>query len=251
VKRVILATMLACGAAGWGESAEPFAVHVKSSTPKAPTKEAAEELRQRSEAARTAYADLEEALKKQHGKDPEKWPADERGKCQAAHDAFLEAQTDWFYSSGLKQKDIDDSARELAQALTDKKLVRVAAVAEDADLVVEVVGRAKVTHEGWGGQGTAAAQLVLRVGPGGRVDVPALAQSGTVWNAKRGFWMRTNTDTIHEFTVEAPYWVLISTKPGMGWMASYKGVAGQAAEAIGRFGVENSDKLAAARRATP
>ena len=249
--RVLFAATLAITASGWSHAGEPLAIHVIGAAAKAPTKEAQEQLRQKSEAAQKVYTDLQEGLKKQHGKDPEKWPDHERAECQAAHDAFMEAQTDWFYSAGVKQKDLDDSVRELSQALTDKKLVKLAATPEEADLLAEVVGRAKVTDEGWGGQGTVAAQLVLRVGPGGSMDVPALAKSGAVWNAKRGFWKRESTDTVHDFTAEAPYWLLISSKPGMGWMASYKAVAGQAAEAIGKFGAENADKLAAARKTTP
>ena len=35
--------------------------------------------------------------------------------------------------------------------------------------------------------------------------------------------------------------------PGTAWVSSYKGVAGQAAEAIAQFGVDNADKVAGAR----
>lgn len=233
-----------------GLQAADLAVHVTGATPKAPTKEAQEQLRLKKEALHQPYVDLQAALSKQYGKDPAKWPADKRAECQAAHDAFFEAQTDWFYSIDLKQKDIDDSVRELSQALEEKKAARVAATRDDADLVVEVVGRAKVTDSSWGANGVAA-QLALRVLPGGRLDAPALAKSGAAWSDKKSFWMKVSVDSLHEFTAEAPYWLLISNKPGMGWMASYKAAAGQMAEAIGKFGIENADKLAAARKPAP
>jgi len=54
---------------------------------------------------------------------------------------------------------------------------------------------------------------------------------------------------VHQFSAEEPYWLLISRKPGTAWVSSYKGVAGQAAEAIAQFGVDNADKVAGARRA--
>jgi hypothetical protein len=227
---------------------EPLAVHVTGSTPKSPSKAAQEELRAKKDALRTAWKDLDEALRKQHGKNPEAWPAEKRDELQVAHDAFFEAQTDWFYSIDLKQKDIDDSVREVTQALSEKTQLKLATRPEDADLVVQVVGRAEVTHEGWGGQGTVAAQLVLRVGPGGRVDTPALAKSEVVWNDRQTFWKKSDTSTIHRFTEDAPYWLLISTKPGAMFMASYKGVAKQASEVIEKFGIENATKIEAARR---
>ena len=226
---------------------EPLAVHVTSSTPMSPTKAMQEELRAKKDALRTTHTNMDEAYRKQYGKDPESWPADKREELLAARDAFFEAQTDWFYSIDLKQKDIDDSVREVAQAL-EKTQVKLATRPEEADLVVQVVGRAKVTHEGWGGQGTVAAQLVLRVGPGGRMDPGALARSEVLWNDRQTFWKKSDTSIVHRFSEDAPYWLLISTKPGAMFMASYKGVAKQAAEVIEKFGLENAPKVDAARR---
>lgn len=247
--RSLFALTMAFVATSASHAGEPLAIHVAGTVAKAATKADQDELQHKSAAARTAYFDLQEALKKQFGKDPEKWPADKRAECEQAHDAFFEAQTNWFYSIGLKQKDIDDSVRELAEALAEAKVVRVAGSSREADLVVEVLGRAKVTDEGWGGRGTIAAQLALRVGPGGRMSAPTLAGSGVGWSAKKEFWKKSSIQSVHTFTTEAPYWLLISTKPGMGWSASYKGAAGQVAEAIGKFGAENADKLEAARKA--
>ena len=90
--RALFAITLAVGTPGWAHAAESLAVHVRVTAPAAPTKEAQEQLRQKSEAAQKVYVDLQQALKKQYGKDPEKWPPDQRSECQAAHDAFMEAQ---------------------------------------------------------------------------------------------------------------------------------------------------------------
>jgi hypothetical protein len=232
-----------------GAAADPIAVHVSGGPAKAATKEATAELKAKSDAARKSYADLHDALKKQFGKKEEAWPADKQSESQAAYDAFMEAQVDWFYSAGLQQKDIDDSVRELSEALA-KKPVRVAASPAEADLVVQVVGRAKVTTDELAnpnGPKNVAAELVLRVSPGQRMNVPTLARSAPVWNAKKSFWMHANTDTVHAFSADAPYWLLISRKPGTAWIASYKGAAGLAADAIEKFGADNADKVAAAR----
>jgi hypothetical protein len=229
-------------------AADQTAVFVTSVPVKTLDKAAEAALRAKSDAARTTYRNLEESLKKQFGKKQEAWPADKQAEYRAAHDAFFEAQTEWFYSIDLKQKDVDDSARELSDALAEKKLVRIAASAEDADFVVKVIGRAKVTNQDWGNNGVAA-EIALRVEPGARMDVAGLARSGAAWNTKEKFWSKTDTQSVHTFTAEAPYWLLISQKPGSAWMASYKGVAKVAADAIGEFATANADTLASLRRA--
>jgi hypothetical protein len=249
--RVAVALALTLATAGLVSANEPLAVHVVGSTPKATTKEGDAQLKEKKDAALKAFNDVQGGLKKQYGKKIEAWPADKQAELGAARDAFIEAYVDWFYSSGLKQKDLDDSVREVSEALGNKK-VQVAASPTEADFVVQVVGRAKVeTDELSSGSAlvpkNSAAELVLRVGPGGRMNAAALAKSGAAWSGKKSFWNHADTVTAHDFTAEAPYWLLIARKPGTAWVSSYKGVAGQAAEAISQFGLDNADKVAAAR----
>jgi hypothetical protein len=240
---------LALALAPLAAAADQPAVFVTSVPVKAPTKEAQEALRQKSNAAKEVFKPLDESLRKQYGKKQEAWPPEKQEQWRAAHDAFYEAQTDWFYSIDLKQKDVDDSARELTEALADSKAVRIAPSAAEAHFVVKVVGRAKVTNQDWGGNGVAA-EIAFRVEPGAGMDPAALARSGAEWNTKEKRWGKTDTQSVHTFTAEAPYWLLISQKPGSAWMASYKGVAKVAAEAIGEFVTTNADKLASSRRAS-
>jgi hypothetical protein len=244
----VLALSLATG--GLALAQEPLAVHVVGSAPKATTKEGEAQLKAKKDAARKAYADLQEGFKKQYGKKMESWPEDKQDELEKARDAFLEAQIDWFYSAGLKQKDLDDSVREVSEAL-GKKAVRLADSPADADLQVQVIGRAKVETDELASAiaKNSAAELVLRVSPGGRMDAAKLARSNAAWSAKKSRWNHADTITVHQFSAEAPYWLLISRKPGTAWVSSYKGVAGQAAEAIAQFGVDNADKVAGARRA--
>jgi hypothetical protein len=236
---------------GLAAAQEPLAVHVSGSSPKATSKEGEAQLKDKKDAARKAYLDLLETGKKAHGK-IEAWPADKQDQLAAVRDAFVEAQIDWFYSSGLKQKDLDDSVREVSEAL-GKKPVRIASGLADADLEVQVVGRAKVETDELSSPNplvpkNSAAELVLRVTPGGRMDAATLAKSGASWSAKKAFWGHADTLTVHTFSAEAPYWLLIARKPGTAWVSSYKGVAGQAADAIAKFGAENADKVAASRK---
>jgi hypothetical protein len=249
--RVAVALALTLATAGLVSAYEPLSVHVVGSTPKATTKEGEAQLKEKKDAALKAFNDLQGGLKKQYGKKIEAWPADKQAELGAARDAFIEAYVDWFYSSGLKQKDLDDSVREVSEAL-GKKTIQVATSPAEADFVVQVVGRAKVeTDELSSGSAlvpkNSAAELVLRVGPGGRMNAAALAKSGAAWSGKKSFWNHADTVTAHDFTAEAPYWLLIARQPGTAWVSSYKGVAGQAAEAISQFGIDNADKVAAAR----
>src|SRR5262249_43704300 len=138
-----LALVAVCLAAAAWTGAEPIAVHVSGTPARGATREGAADLKAKSEAARKAYADLHDALKKQYGKKEEAWPADKQQESQAARDAYREAQIDWSYSAGLQQKEIDDSVRELQEAL-GKTSVHLASSPGDADFVVQVVGRAKV-----------------------------------------------------------------------------------------------------------
>ena len=247
--RFAVAFALTLATAGLVSAQEPLAVHVAGTSAQATTKEGEAQLKDKRDAARKAYADLQESLKKQYGKNVEKWPEDKQDEFEKARDAFLEAQIDWFYSAGLKQKELDDSVREVSEAL-GKKTVRVATAPADADFEVQVVGRAKVETDELASAiaKNSAAELVLRVTPGGRIDAPKLAKSNAVWTAKKSRWNHADTITVHQFSADAPYWLLISRKPGTAWVSSYKGVAGQAAEAIAQFGVDNADKVAASRK---
>ena len=247
--RVAVSTLAVALAAGAAAGADQSAVFVTGVPVQAATKEAEAALRARSDAARKPFMELDESLRKQFGKKQEAWPADKQDQWRAAHDAFFEAQTDWFYSINLKQKDVDDSVRELTEALADKKVVRIAASAAEADFVVKVVGRAKVTNQDFGGNGVAA-EIALRVEPGARMDVATLARSGAEWSTREKRWSKTDTQSVHTFTADAPYWLLISQKPGSAFIASYKGVAKVAAEAIGEFVTANAEKLASSRRAS-
>jgi hypothetical protein len=230
-------------------SAQELSVHVRSARLAPMSKEKEAELRARSDAARSALDERRDAARKQFGKDAEKWPAETRDAVQAAHEALMQAQADWFYVVELKQKDLDDSAADLAKALAEKRGVRVAADAAGADLVLEVAGRARVQGEGWGGQGAPESQLVFKAIPGPGLDVAALAKSAASWDPSAGFWSKASTHTWHRLTAAEPHWLLMSRKPGAGWMASYKGAAGEAAKAVETFAVQNAAALTAARQA--
>lgn len=246
--RMLTAVVLTLGVTA-SSAAQELAVHLTAGTARQVTREEDRQLEAKFRDAQKIYEEVEKALKKQHGKNPEAWPEAQQEDLRVARDASAQAQTDWLYS-GIEQKEIDDSLRDVSQKVAEKKSVRIVASPAEADLVVQVIGRGKVIRNlGWGGD-EAAAEVAMRIGPGGHLDGAALAKSGAAFRAKKSGWSRAGAFTIHDFSADAPYWLLVSRKPMMGFSMPWKGAAGQAADALERFGAENADKVASARKTT-
>lgn len=232
----------------WAAGQEPLAVHFTPGVAHPVTREEDKRLENVFRAAQKTVQELETSLKKQHGKNQDGWPEAPREELRAARDASAQAQTDWLYSS-VTQKDIDDSVHDLTEKLGEKKTLRLAPSAAEADLELLVIGRGKVIRDlGWGGA-EAAAEVAMRVAPGGRLSSDTLTQSGASFRAKKSLMSRGGAFTIHDFSKDAPYWLLVSRKPIVGFSFPWKGAAGQAIDAFERFSAENADKLTAARSA--
>src|SRR6266545_4648680 len=243
-----LAVLVLTLAPALGAAQDPLAIHLTAGVARPVTPEEDRQLEARFRASQKAVGELESALKKQHGKNVETWPEAQREELRLARDASAQAQTDWFYS-GIPQKDIVATVRALTEKLGDKKTLRVAASAAEADLEVLVIGRGKVIRDlGWGGA-EAAGEVALRVGSGGRLDGAALAKGGAAFRAKKCVLSRAGAFTIHDFSADAPCWLLVSRKPMVGFSFPWKGAAGHAADAFERFAAENADKITAARTA--
>jgi hypothetical protein len=246
MNRLSIAFVISLGLVRGVDAQEPLAVRLTAGTARQVTQEEARELEARFRDAQKACEELEKGLKKQYGKKVEAWPQEQQDALRAARDGSAQAQTDWLYS-GMGQKEIDDSLRDVTEKLSEKKTIRIVATPTEADLVVELIGRGKVSRDlGWGGEETAA-EVAMRVSPGGRLDGPKLAEGGAVFRAKKSAWSRAGAFTIHDYSTEAPYWSLISRKPMVGFSMPWKGAAGQAADAFERFAGENAESLASAR----
>jgi len=147
---------------------EPLTVHLKAGVAREVTPQEDKALEEKFRAAQKAFEEVEKTLKKQHGKDVEAWAEAPQEQLRAARDAMAQAETDWFYS-GIKQKDIDDTMRDLTEKIGEKTTVRLTPSAAEADLAVLVIGRGKVVRNlGWGGA-EAAAEVAMRVEAGGRM----------------------------------------------------------------------------------
>lgn len=246
--RTLATLLVALALPTWSAAQEPLTIHLTPGVARVVTKEEDRALEAKFRTAQAAVTEFENAAKKQFGKNVETWPEDKREALRLARDASAQAQTDWLYSS-MTQKDIDDSLRDLTEKLGEKKTVRLVANATEADFEVVVIGRGKVVRDlGWGGA-EAAGEVAMRVGSGGRLDAAALAKSGAAFRAKKSVLSRAGAFTIHDFSSDAPYWLLVSRKPMVGFSFPWKGAAGQAADAFERFAAENEALLGPARSA--
>jgi hypothetical protein len=248
MNHIAVITLWAAVAAGRLAGAQDhLSIHLAAGTARQVTAEEGRELEAKFRDAQKAFDEVDKPLKKQHGKDIEKWPEAAQEELRAARDRMAVAETDWLYS-GIKQKDVDDSLRDITEKLGEKATLKLVASPAEADLAVTVIGRGKVARNlGWGGT-EAAAEVAMRVAPGGRLDGTALGKNGAGFRAKKSTWSRAGAFTIHDFTAEAPYWLLVSRKPQVGFSFPWKGAAGQAADAFERFAAENAAVLATARR---
>jgi nucleotide-binding universal stress UspA family protein len=186
------------------------------------------ELRAKSKEAEKASKDLEKALKKQHGKKRDKWPADVQAQLEDSEKAAATALHEWHYGTN-QQKDIDDSVKDLKKELDGKKILRQVASAEQADFVIEVVGRTARGNP----------LLLVNVSPGGGLDAAVMADRDLEWHNT----FTSKVVELHSFTAEAPFWELEFEGEGIRWLHA----AQRAAGAIDKFAKENYDSLITCR----
>ena len=229
-------------------SAQEFTVHVRGARLAPMSKEVEAGRLAEVNAAVKTLDERREAAKKKFGKDAEKWPAATQEEVQAAYETVMQAEAARFYVVELKQKDIDDSVADLEKALSERKGLRVAPDAA-ADLVLEVVGRARVQGEGWGGQGAPESRLVFKALPRARAGRGDLVEVGRLVGSRGRILEQGQHANLAPADRRRALWLLMSRKPGTGWMASYKGAAGEAAKAVEKFALDNATALTAARQA--
>ena len=109
-------------------------------------KDTEKQLRAAMDATEKARKDLEKDLKAKHGGKKENWPADVQDQFYAAEEAEALAQAEWDYRR-VKQAGLSDSADDIKKSLIGdgmagkKENVNVVQSQDDAQLIVEVVGR--------------------------------------------------------------------------------------------------------------
>jgi hypothetical protein len=240
---------VACLAAlSGGVQGQDLGVYVAAAKENKPDRAAIDKAKAESEALVKQRDALEADAKSRFGKKKEQWPADVRAAAEDAASAVTRAAFEYNYVTSIDtpQKDIDSSAEGIREKLLKKKGIHLAERPEDADLVVEVLGRMTLARE------KAVVAIGLRLAPGGRLDPAALDRVGTiVWKGAGGF-MKSNAeaDSWHDYKAGEPYWYVEITHPsGMFGGAVFGKCEGHAATSLEAFAKERGASLLACRRA--
>lgn len=148
----------------------------------------------------------------------------------------LEASLEYLYGTN-QQKDVDDSVADLKKYLGGKKILQQVESAEEADFVIEVIGRAQ--REVIGRAQRKNSHLYARVSPGGKMDAALLVEQDLEW-------LPTRTGPvieIHSYTEEEPFWEVEFEGDGILWGFASKRGAG----VIDKFVKDNYDSLVSCR----
>jgi hypothetical protein len=107
-------------------------------------------------AAHATRKDLEKALKAQHGKKQESWPAEARDRYDDAEEAVALAEADYAYRK-VKQEGLVDTAEDIRKSIVGdgvagkKEWMRLVTSRDDAEVIVEVNGRRSGSSGAQGG----------------------------------------------------------------------------------------------------
>ena len=176
--------------------------------PSQPDKATKERMKDAAEAADKARKETEKKLKDQFGKKREQWPAEQQDTLINAEEEAYKAAAAYHYLK-LDPKAISDSTEDIKKKLAgkgmlsaQKKHVMQVASAEEADLVVEVVGRRSSktlptylrADNYW---------VCFSIAAGGKLDAGRLA--GIPRNWRKPKWT-SQAWKLHSYTAEEPYW---------------------------------------------
>lgn len=237
----LISILLASTAAVAGASDDPAPLSIRVSgrtglrtIEKEERKTLAKELNAKAKTAEKATKELEKQLKKQHGKKRERWPADAQEQLEEVERESASASHERDYGFN-QQKDIDDSVMDLEKYLGGKKIWKQVESAEEADFVIEVLGRTLRKNS----YPYASSHLYARVSPGSKMDAALLVEQDLEW-------LKTRTGRVYElhvYTEEEPFWEVEFEGDGILWGFASKSAAG----VIDKFAKDNYDSLVACR----
>lgn len=151
----------------------------------------------RANALRKKFEQVEKDLKKLHGKDRRKWPADAKATYYAARDeGGLAWSANWYVARPATEK--ADTVADLQEKLAKERKVSwtsLAPSAEEADLVVEIVGRRGTAKFVSGGKWMAFDVLPGKVTAATLVQLPRESEAE----------LETQTWILHWPTVAEPF----------------------------------------------
>jgi hypothetical protein len=177
---------------------------------------------------------LRTELEGKHGKKRKAWPADAEARYKAAEDAN-ERASDVAWYGGNPQADLDDSLRDLTEAISGKSWLSLAPSRDAADLVLELLGRGRGRL---GGQLGNSSHFAIRLSAGAKMD-PAI-----VHNLKMKFTVGL-IRRVPVFERESPPVIALEI---LGTGVIWRFAAKATADELDYIVKTNKDVIAAARR---
>jgi hypothetical protein len=171
-------------------------------------------------AACKAFVGTRDGVKAKHGKKEDKWPPEAREELARASRGCDVGHFDAFYRHS-SQKDIDDSVTDLRKKLADNDGMPAASGAEDAVLVVKVIGRSRASFKGtWAPYSC----MGLEVSAGGKADLGAFPDLGAGVQLSSYFGPGSRQiGAFHPYTKEEPYWLVDGCGQGLPWKVAASG----------------------------
>jgi hypothetical protein len=186
---------------------------------------------------------LEDSLKKQFGKKKELWPAEKRAEFEKLAAGASRASFEATFGVA-DPKEIEASAAGIREKLADKKGVRAVGSAAEADLQVEVMGRYQAVF-----LSENTCFIGLRISPGARLDPARVAKAAIAWKTHRHGMSGAVATSWHDFTEEAPFWLVEVNHPAGGFRNLMYGKAeGHATSGLEKFAKESGAAILACRK---
>lgn len=203
-------------------------------------------LKDKRDAVSTARKALEKTLKAELGKKREIWPPEKDEELYRLEEAEALAAADYEYRK-IDPKAIGDGVENVRDAVEGKGLsnfkkdhVTLAASAQDADLVVEVLARR--SQKELGAVVPSYCWVLFTIGPGGKTDAAAFAKIPPGYRAKRSFM--STAWKIAGPTPERPVFVFEGYNGGGTPLGCHGAAANSAAGVIDKFIEDNASTLA-------
>jgi hypothetical protein len=172
--------------------------------PVADAKAHAKKLQAETDAAWDEYDRFFKDMKKKHGKDREKWSAEAKEETQLVYEKYVVKALEHLLFV-IKPKDLEDSIRDIKNSVVGKGFagvkenIEIAESAQDADLVLEAVGRYGASKLVVGPK-----HFVFRFGVGGRLKPAALTAIPRDW-PRPTWWEDVSCSQYHYYRESEPY----------------------------------------------
>jgi len=204
-----LAAVLFAGPAG---AAEPLRVFFAVATPPAAAgdvKAKADALKRERDSAWSEYEAFDKQLKKENGKNYEKWPPEVKEKADLSYEKYVGKALAYLLFV-IKPKDLEDSIRDIQNSVVGKGLAGVkenlvlAESAADAHLVLEAIARYGASKLTVGPK-----YFFYRVSAGGKLKPDALKAVPSDW-PRPGWWSDAPCTQFHRYRDDEPFLVFMT-----------------------------------------